>query len=63
MRVSLEAGMSASVAAGRAISPHQRVPEKERRMSTPPVTPEPIMNVCTGLWAAGVLKGAIELQL
>jgi C-methyltransferase len=32
-------------------------------MSTPPVTPEPIMNVCTGLWAAGVLKGAIELQV
>ena len=32
-------------------------------MSTPPVTPEPIVQVCSGLWAAGVLKGAVELQL
>jgi len=32
-------------------------------MSTPPVTPEPIIQVCTGLWAAGVLKGAVELHV
>ena len=32
-------------------------------MSTPPVTPEPILQVCTGLWAAGILKGAVELQV
>jgi SAM-dependent methyltransferase len=27
------------------------------------VTPDPILHVCTGLWAAGVLKGAVELQV
>ena len=32
-------------------------------MSSPPLTPEPIIHVCTGLWAAGVLKGAVELQV
>jgi 3-hydroxy-5-methyl-1-naphthoate 3-O-methyltransferase len=32
-------------------------------MSMSPVTPEPIVQVCSGLWAAGVLKGALELQV
>jgi len=32
-------------------------------MTTPAVTPEPILHVCAGLWAAGVLKGAVQLQI
>jgi NAD(P)-dependent dehydrogenase (short-subunit alcohol dehydrogenase family) len=32
-------------------------------MSTPAVTPESIVHACSGLWAAGVLKGAVELQV
>jgi C-methyltransferase len=32
-------------------------------MTPPAITPEPIIQVCTGLWAAGVLKGAIQLQV
>lgn len=32
-------------------------------MTTPAITPEPIIQVCAGLWAAGVLKGAIQLQV
>lgn len=27
------------------------------------VTPEPILQVCAGLWAAGVLKNGVDLQL
>src|SRR4051812_41381988 len=32
-------------------------------MPTPVVTPEPILQVCSGLWAAGLLKSAVDLQL
>jgi len=32
-------------------------------MTTPAVAPEPILHVCAGLWAAGVLKGAVQLQI
>jgi Dimerisation domain len=32
-------------------------------MSDPAVSPEPILQVAAGLWAAGVLKSGVELQL
>lgn len=32
-------------------------------MTTSPATPQPILDISAGLWAAGVLKGAIELQV
>jgi hypothetical protein len=32
-------------------------------MSEPAVSPEPILQVAAGLWAAGVLKSSVELQL
>jgi C-methyltransferase len=32
-------------------------------MPTPAVTPEPILQICSGLWAAGLLKSAVDLRL
>lgn len=32
-------------------------------MTAPVVTPEPILQVVTGLWAAGLLKCGVELQV
>ena len=32
-------------------------------MSDPSVTPEPILQVCAGLWAAEALKSGVDLQL
>jgi hypothetical protein len=32
-------------------------------MSDPSVTPEPILQVCAGLWAAGALKSGVDLKL
>jgi hypothetical protein len=32
-------------------------------MQTPTVTPEPILQLCSGLWAAGLLKSAVDLRL
>jgi ubiquinone/menaquinone biosynthesis C-methylase UbiE len=32
-------------------------------MPPPVVTPEPILQVCSGLWAAGLLKSAVDLRL
>ena len=32
-------------------------------MADPSVSPEPVLHVAAGLWAAGVLKSGIELKL
>jgi 2-polyprenyl-3-methyl-5-hydroxy-6-metoxy-1,4-benzoquinol methylase len=40
-----------------------RLLRSSETMATPTVTPESIVQVCSGLWAAGVLKGAVELQV
>jgi 2-polyprenyl-3-methyl-5-hydroxy-6-metoxy-1,4-benzoquinol methylase len=32
-------------------------------MSDPSMTPEPILQVCAGLWAAGALKSGVDLKL
>src|SRR5262245_22597835 len=35
----------------------------KQAMSDPSVTPEPILQVCAGLWAAEALKSGVDLQL
>src|SRR5215218_10133768 len=32
-------------------------------MTPAPLTPEPILQIVTGLWAAGVLKSGLDLQV
>src|ERR1700752_3054371 len=35
----------------------------KQSMSALSVTPEPILQVCAGLWAAGALKSGVDLKL